>query len=42
MLALLKEPKKGQFEEAKVFEVGGDILPDVWYAIKNGKVVKSE
>lgn len=42
VLALLKEPKKGQFEAAKVFEVGGDILPDVWYTIKNGKVVKSE
>lgn len=42
VLALLKEPKKGQFEAAKVFEVGGDILPDVWYRIKNGKVVKSE
>ena len=43
VLALLKETEKGEFAAAKVFEVGGDILPDVWYTIqKDGKVVKSK
>lgn len=43
MLALLKETENGEFEAAKVFGVGGDILPDVWYTIqKDGKVVKSK
>lgn len=42
VLALLRETEKGEFEAAKVFEVGGDILPDVWYTIdKDGKVVKA-
>ncbi len=43
VMALVRETGPGEFEAAKVFEAGREVLPDIWYTInKAGKVVKAE
>lgn len=38
ILGLLCEQEPGLFTEAKVFEVAGEVRPDTWYRLKDGKL----
>ena len=42
ILGLIREPRPGEIVDAKLFEVSGDVRPDVWYTLKDRELKEVE